>query len=158
MTLYNKKLIYDLLFLSSSETLLSFGRDPKWIGGTIGFYGVMHTWGQKLWQHPHVHYIIPSGAITSGNQWVPPNYGGKFLFPVRALSKVFRGKFIEGLKKVSTEVKGKEQIAQVATITAVDRTIGNLIAEVMEKVGKDGVITVEESKGLEYETEYVEGM
>jgi chaperonin GroEL len=65
---------------------------------------------------------------------------------------------VEELKRVSTEVKGKEQIAQVATITAVDSKIGDLIAEVMEKVGKDGVITVEESKGIAYETEYVEGM
>lgn len=65
---------------------------------------------------------------------------------------------IDELKKVSTPVKGREQIAQVATITAVDSEIGNLIADVMEKVGKDGVITVEESKGLRYETEYVEGM
>jgi chaperonin GroEL len=65
---------------------------------------------------------------------------------------------IDELKKSSTEVKGKEQIAQVATITAKDTTIGDLIAEVMEKVGKDGVITVEESKGISYETEFVEGM
>ena len=65
---------------------------------------------------------------------------------------------IDELKKVSTEVKGKEQIAQVGTITAVDKESGDLIAEVMEKVGKDGVITVEESKGIKYETEYVEGM
>jgi len=65
---------------------------------------------------------------------------------------------VEELKKASTEVKGKEQIAQVATITAVDKQIGDLIADVMEKVGKDGVITVEESKGIEYETDYVEGM
>jgi chaperonin GroEL len=65
---------------------------------------------------------------------------------------------IEELKKVSTEVKGKAQIAQVANIVAKDQKIGDLIAEVMEKVGKDGVITVEESKGLEYETEFVEGM
>ena len=65
---------------------------------------------------------------------------------------------IDELHRISTEVKGREQIAQVGTITAVDRKIGDLIAEVMEKVGKDGVITVEESKGLEYETEYVEGM
>ena len=65
---------------------------------------------------------------------------------------------IAELKKVSTEVKGKEQIAQVANIVAKDQKIGDLIAEVMEKVGKDGVITVEESKGLEYETEFVEGM
>jgi chaperonin GroEL len=65
---------------------------------------------------------------------------------------------VNELKRVSTEVKGKEQIAQVGTITAKDQEIGNLIAEVMEKVGKDGVITVEESKGIKYETEYVEGM
>jgi len=65
---------------------------------------------------------------------------------------------IDELKAVSTPVKDKEQIAQVATITAKDREIGNLIAEVMDKVGKDGVITVEESKGITYETEYVEGM
>ncbi len=65
---------------------------------------------------------------------------------------------VDELKRVSTEVKGKEQIAQIGTITAVDKEIGNLIAEVMEKVGKDGVITVEESKGIKYETEYVEGM
>jgi chaperonin GroEL len=65
---------------------------------------------------------------------------------------------IAELKKASTEVKGKEQIAQVATITAKDKVIGDLIAEVMEKVGKDGVITVEESKGISYETEFVEGM
>ena len=65
---------------------------------------------------------------------------------------------VEQLKQASTEVKGKEQIAQVATITAVDKEIGDLIADVMEKVGKDGVITVEESKGLKYETEFVEGM
>ena len=62
------------------------------------------------------------------------------------------------LKRVSVEVKGKEQIAQVGTITAKDKEIGDLIAEVMEKVGKDGVITVEESKGIKYETDYVEGM
>ncbi|MFC2013412.1 chaperonin GroEL [Chloroflexota bacterium] len=65
---------------------------------------------------------------------------------------------VDELKKVSVEVKGKEQIAQVGTITAKDKEIGELIAEVMEKVGKDGVITVEESKGIKYETEYVEGM
>ncbi len=65
---------------------------------------------------------------------------------------------LKELKRVSVEVKDKEQIAQVGNITAKDQEIGNLIAEVMEKVGKDGVITVEESKGIKYETEYVEGM
>jgi chaperonin GroEL len=65
---------------------------------------------------------------------------------------------VEELKKRATPVTGKEQIAQVATISAADPEIGNLIAEVMDKVGKDGVITVEESKGIKYEIEYVEGM
>ncbi len=75
----------------------------------------------------------------------------------RGIEKATRA-IVDELKRVSTEVKGKEQIAQVGTITAVDKEIGDLIAEVMEKVGKDGVITVEESKGIRYETEYVEGM
>ena len=75
----------------------------------------------------------------------------------RGIEKATRA-IIDELKRISTEVKGKEQIAQVGTITAKDKEIGNLIAEVMEKVGKDGVITVEESKGVRYETEYVEGM
>ncbi|MFH1382954.1 MAG: chaperonin GroEL [Chloroflexota bacterium] len=83
--------------------------------------------------------------------------GAETLALKRGLEKATQA-IVEELKRVSTEVKGKEQIAQVATITAKDKEIGGLIAEVMEKVGKDGVITVEESKGLKYETEYVEGM
>ncbi len=75
----------------------------------------------------------------------------------RGIEKATRA-IIEELKKNSTEVKGKEQIAQVGTITAKDKEIGDFIADVMEKVGKDGVITVEESKGTKFETEYVEGM
>ncbi len=69
-----------------------------------------------------------------------------------------RDEIVQALKKMATAVSGKEEIAQVASISAADQTIGNLIAEVMDKVGKDGVITVEESKGLQFETEYVEGM
>lgn len=65
---------------------------------------------------------------------------------------------VEELKKMSIPVAGKEQVAQVATISAIDQEIGNLIADVMERVGKDGVVTVEEGKGLKFETEYVEGM
>ncbi|GAI03890.1 unnamed protein product, partial [marine sediment metagenome] len=65
---------------------------------------------------------------------------------------------VDELKKMSIPVAGKEQVAQVAALSAVDQEIGNLVADVMEKVGKDGVITVEEGKGLKFETEYVEGM
>ncbi len=72
--------------------------------------------------------------------------------------EVGRDEIVAALKAMATPVAGKEEIAQVASISAADQTIGNLIAEVMDKVGKDGVITVEESKGLQFETEYVEGM
>ncbi len=99
--------------------------------------------------------ILAHAIITEGFKNVAA--GAEPLVLKRGIEKATSA-IIDGLKKVSTEVKGKEQIAQVATITAVDTRIGDLIAEVMEKVGKDGVITVEESKGLQYETEYVEGM
>jgi hypothetical protein len=95
---HNKRTIYNLLLSSSSDTLLSFGKDPKWLGGEIGFFGILHTWGQTLWTHPHVHYIVAGGALSACDEWIEAKYRGKFLFPVRALSKVFRGKFIEGLK------------------------------------------------------------
>ncbi|HEY94104.1 MAG TPA: chaperonin GroEL [Dehalococcoidia bacterium] len=99
--------------------------------------------------------ILAHAIITHGFKNVAA--GAEPLSLKRGIEKATET-IIEELKKVSTEVKGKEQIAQVANIVAKDQKIGDLIAEVMEKVGKDGVITVEESKGLEYETEFVEGM
>ena len=99
LSLYNKEVIYELLFDSASETLLSFGRDPRWLGGEIGFCGVLHSWGQRLLHHIHSHFIVPGGGLTKDGQWVEPKYSRKFLFPVHALSEVFRGKFIEALKK-----------------------------------------------------------
>ena len=99
--------------------------------------------------------ILAYAIVTNGFKNVAA--GAEPLSLKRGIEKATEG-IIAELKRVSTEVKGKEQISQVATITAKDKKIGDLIAEVMEKVGKDGVITVEESKGVEYETEYVEGM
>ncbi len=99
--------------------------------------------------------ILAHAIITGGFKNVAA--GAEPMALKRGIEKAAKA-IIDELKRVSTEVKGKEQIVQVATITAVDREIGDLIAEVMEKVGKDGVITVEESKGIKYETEYVEGM
>jgi len=99
LSLYNQKLIYDLLFDAASQTLLVFGDDPKWLGAKIGFYGILHTWSQTLWPHVHIHFIVTAGGLTADGRWIEPKYKGKFLFPVNALSKVFRGKFIEGLKK-----------------------------------------------------------
>ena len=95
---WNRELIYNLLFDCAAETLLQFGRDPKWLGAQIGFYGILHSWGGKLWQHLHLHFIVSGGGLTEDNRWVEAKHKGKFIFPVAALSKVFRGKFVEGLK------------------------------------------------------------
>jgi chaperonin GroEL len=99
--------------------------------------------------------VLAHAIITEGFKNVAA--GANALALKRGIEKATAA-ITDELKKMSTEVKGKEQIAQVGTITAKDTEIGDLIAEVMEKVGKDGVITVEESKGIKYETDYVEGM
>jgi Putative transposase/Transposase zinc-binding domain len=92
----NPKVIYDLLFQAASDTLQTFGRDPRWLGGEIGITMVLHTWGQNLSQHLHVHCLVTGGALGPEGQWIPPKCG--FLFPVRALSIVFRAKGLEALK------------------------------------------------------------
>ncbi|CZP45104.1 Putative transposase [Legionella pneumophila] len=90
------EIIYNLLFQTASETLLQFSSNPKWLGAKPSITMVLHTWGQSLDQHIHVHCIISGGGLTKNNQW--KNAKRKFLFPVHALSKVFRGKYIEQLK------------------------------------------------------------
>lgn len=99
--------------------------------------------------------VLAHAIITEGFKNVAAGADARAL--KRGIEKATKA-IVDELKRVSIEVRGKEQIAQVGTITAKDKEIGDLIAEVMEKVGKDGVITVEESKGIKYETEYVEGM
>ncbi len=97
---FNRQVMYDLLFEKSSQTLLDFGHNPKRLGATIGFYGILHTWGGKLWPHPHVHYIVTAGGLDSKDQWITPRNDDTFLFPVKALSNVFRAKFLEGLQQI----------------------------------------------------------
>jgi len=101
--LFNQEVVYNLLFESAAEALLLFGKDPKWLGGEIGFFGVLHTWGQSLCVHPHVHFVVAGGGIGENGEWIWLKYGGKFLFPVRALSKTFRRLFIEGLLRAYDE-------------------------------------------------------
>jgi hypothetical protein len=98
LTLQNKRLLYDLLFRTSAETLLELARDPKHLGAEIGFLGVLHTWGQNLQHHPHIHYVVPAGGLApDGSRWIASS--NRFFLPVGALSRVFRGKFTAGLKQ-----------------------------------------------------------
>ena len=98
MALQNKKVLYDLLFASASETLQQIAADPKQLGGRIGFLSVLHTWGQTLQHHPHLHCVIPGGAVSPDQtQWIGCPRG--FFLPVKVLSRMFRGKFLHGIKR-----------------------------------------------------------
>jgi hypothetical protein len=93
----NPRALYAMLFAAASATLLEFGRNPRWAGGEIAATLVLHTWGQTLTQHLHVHALVAGGALRPDGQWIAPRRG--FLFPVKALSKVFRGKFLAALSR-----------------------------------------------------------
>ena len=100
----NPALLYALLFRAAAETLKAFARDPKHLGAEPGITLVLHTWGQNLSQHLHVHCIVTGGGLTADrSRWIAckrnPHANKVFLFPVKALSIVFRGKFISGLRE-----------------------------------------------------------
>ncbi len=94
----NPRVLYTLLFRAAAATLLTFGRDPRHLGGTIGITAILHTWGQNLSQHLHLHCLVTGGALAADrSQWIAGR--SSFLFPVRALSMVFRAKYLEGLHR-----------------------------------------------------------
>jgi Putative transposase len=95
-TVKNKAKVYGLLFKAAAETLTTIAADPKHLGARIGLTAVLHTWGQNLDHHPHVHCIVPGGGISpDGKRWIACRSG--FFLPVRVLSRLFRRLFLEGL-------------------------------------------------------------
>ncbi len=92
--------MYTLLFQTSWATLQQFGDNPKLLGGKMGMIGVLHTWGQNLSLHPHLHCIVPGGGISPSGHWKQSKSKGKFLFDVKSLSKVFRAKFVSGMRRI----------------------------------------------------------
>jgi len=97
LALQNKRLLYGLLFRCASGALVTTAADPNHLGAKIGFTAILHTWGQTLMHHPHVHCLVPAGGLSpDGRRWVAAN--DRFLMPVRVLSRLFRGRFIAGLQ------------------------------------------------------------
>jgi len=97
IALQNPRVVYGLLFKAAAETLQRIAADPKHLGAEVGFLAVLHTWGQNLQHHPHVHCVVPGGGLSpDGSRWVPCKPG--FFLPVRVLSRVFRGKFLSLLE------------------------------------------------------------
>jgi len=93
IALQNKKAMYGILLRASAETLQKIAADPKHLGARVGVLSVLHTWGQNLMHHPHVHCVVPGGGISlEGDKWVPCRPG--CFLPVKVLSKIFRGKFL----------------------------------------------------------------
>ena len=91
---YNKETVYGILFRATSETLLTIARDPKHLGAEIGFFAILHTWGQNLLHHPHLHCVVPGGGLSPDHErWISCKPG--FFLPVKALSRLFRRLFLE---------------------------------------------------------------
>jgi hypothetical protein len=98
VALQNRRVVYGLLFRSVAETLQTIAKDPKHLGAEIGFLAILHTWGQRLNHHAHIHCVIPGGGLSFDEQrWIPCRKN--FFLPVRVLSALFQGKFLSYLKE-----------------------------------------------------------
>jgi hypothetical protein len=95
---YNPEVVYGILFRTAGETLLTIARDPKHLGAEIGFFAILHTWGQNLLHHPHLHCVVPGGGLSPDHdRWISCRPG--FFLPVRVLSALFRRLFLEAIEK-----------------------------------------------------------
>jgi hypothetical protein len=98
LAFYNKEVLYEILFRTTAETLLTIARDPQRLGVEIGFFGVLHSWGQNLHFHPHLHCVVPGGGLSPDRErWISGRRG--FLLPVKVLSSRFRHRFLKALEK-----------------------------------------------------------
>jgi hypothetical protein len=113
--------LYELLLRSASSTLLTLGRDPKWLGAELGVTAVLHTWARDLSLHPHAHCIVTAGGLSlDGTRWVDTERG--FLFPLSVLGKLFRGKFLAGL----LELRRTRGVGRHLNTDAFDRLVQGL--------------------------------
>ena len=148
----NPRVCYALLFQAARETLAAFGDDPRHLGGEVGGLAILHTWGQTLEQHLHLHCLVLGGALARDrSRWLPAKPG--FLFPVRALARVFRGKYLAGLRaafdrqtlRFAGSVAGLAEPAAFAAFLACCRTTDWVVyakppfagpAQVLEYLGR----------------------
>jgi hypothetical protein len=116
LILANRKTLYGLLFHTAWDTLQAIAADPKHLGAEIGAVLVLHTWGQMLDHHPHIHAVVPGGGLSlDGRRWIGAR-STNFFLPVKALSKLFRGKFLARLTRLRAkhELRLEEQLAPLA--------------------------------------------
>lgn len=156
LCLVNKSLLYGILFQSVSQTLIELARDTRHLGADIGLITMLHTWGQNMLQHPHLHCIMPAGGLSFDREhWVHPCKKNHFFIHVKVLSKKFQGKFLDMLKQAyfdgKIEFKGK--LRDIAGKKQFSRFIDSLyqkkwVVNIQKPFGKP-------EKVLEYLSRYV---
>lgn len=99
LCLHQPEVIYTMLFKTAWEVILGFGTNHKFLGALTGMISILHTWGSNMSLHPHLHCIVPAGGVNGSGKWKTTKSKGKYLFPVKAMSKVFRAKYLDALNK-----------------------------------------------------------
>ena len=107
IAIQNQEKIYKILFKASAETLQELAKDEKYLGGEIGFFSILHTWGQNLMYHPHIHCVVTGGGLTELGKWVEKEED--FFIPVKVMSRKFRGKFLSYIRETKLEYYGKNK-------------------------------------------------
>ena len=107
IAIQNQSKIYKIMFKASAETLQELAEDEKYLGGEIGFFSILHTWGQNLMYHPHIHCVVTGGGLTELGKWVEKEED--FFIPVKVMSRKFKGKFLSYMKKEKLEFYGKNK-------------------------------------------------
>jgi len=127
LALSNKRVVFDLLFDTAAATLLTIARDPEHLGADVGFTAILHTWGQKLRFHPHLHCVVTGGGLTKDDgRWVAARDG--FFLPVAVLSRLFRGKFLHALGEARRQGKLQGPTAKLHEPSAWKRLFDGLYA------------------------------
>ena len=107
VVLQNQEKMYKILFKASSETMQELARDEKYLGAEIGFFSILHTWGQNLMYHPHIHCVVTGGGLTETEKWKEKEE--KFFIPVKVMSRKFRGKFLSYMKNEKLKYYGENE-------------------------------------------------
>lgn len=130
LALCNPKWIYDTLFQSAWKAISKLGADPKRLGGQIGMLAILHTWGQNLSQHIHIHCLVPSGALSlDGKCWIKGK--SNYLFPVKALSRLFRGRYVSELRQAyeAKQLKFEGNSAQLKIAISFEKFLAALMKQ-----------------------------
>lgn len=126
LALCHQKQVYELLFRTSAAAMQYLAGDPRFMGGQMGMVGVLHTWGRNLSYHPHLHYLVPGGALAAdGKTWLPAR--DNFLLPVKALSRIVRAKFRDALRQTSLFALVPESVWRQAWVVHC-QPVGNGVA------------------------------